>query len=92
MFYLVPGPCSLALRRPWEVEDGEDQEARISSQRNCSFTEHGNVGCLIMDAYLFESSAIPARALYHAMKAANKPKKPPALMTGSFGLPPVFRR
>ncbi len=26
---------------------------------------------------------MPARALYHAIKAANNPKKPPALMTGS---------
>lgn len=37
------------------------------------------------DAYLFESSAIPANALYQAAKAASSPKKPPALITGGFG-------
>ncbi len=37
--------------------------------------------------YLFESSAIPARALYQARKAANSAKKPPALIMEAFGMP-----
>ena len=41
---------------------------------------------------LFPRSAIPARALYQAMKAARRPKKPPALMTGGLGLPALFVR
>ena len=42
-------------------------------------------------AYLFESSAIPARALYQAKNAASRAKKPPALMIGVFGAPMASR-
>ena len=40
---------------------------------------------------LFESSAIPANALYQARKAARIAKKPPALMMGGFGMPMASR-
>ena len=43
------------------------------------------------ETYLFESSAIPAKALYHAKNAASSAKKPPALMTGGFGAPAASR-
>ena len=42
-------------------------------------------------AYLFESSAIPANALYQAKNAASRAKKPPALMIGVFGFPAASR-
>lgn len=42
-------------------------------------------------AYLFESSAIPAKALYQARNAASNAKKPPALMIGGFGAPMASR-
>jgi len=36
---------------------------------------------------LFESSAIPASAIYHAKKAANNPNMPPAFWHATFGTP-----
>lgn len=42
-------------------------------------------------ANLFESSAIPAKALYQAKNAASSAKKPPALMIGGFGAPMASR-
>ena len=36
---------------------------------------------------LFEESQIPAQALYQARNAASNPKKPPALLTGTFRSP-----
>ena len=36
--------------------------------------------------HLLESSAIPAKALYHARNAASNAKKPPALRMGGFGM------
>jgi len=38
-------------------------------------------------AYLFESSKIPASALYQAKKAASSAKKPPAFSIGALTLP-----
>lgn len=40
-----------------------------------------------MGIYLFESSRIPAAALYQAKNAAINAKNPPALITGGFGDP-----
>ena len=40
---------------------------------------------------LFPSSAIPAKALYQAINAANSPKNPPALMIGGLGAPAASR-
>ena len=40
-----------------------------------------------MTKKLLESSRIPARALYHAKKAANRPNTPPALMQPDWGVP-----
>ena len=37
-------------------------------------------------------SAIPARALYQAVKAANSPKYPPALIIGTFGVPALLKK
>lgn len=37
--------------------------------------------------YLFPVSAIPAKALYHAKKAAKMPKTPPAFIAPSLGAP-----
>ena len=34
---------------------------------------------------------MPASALYHAANAAKSPKKPPAMITGSLGLPGSLR-
>lgn len=41
--------------------------------------------------HLFESSAIPAKALYQAANAASSPKKPPALWTGTLTSPAASR-
>ncbi len=38
------------------------------------------------NADLFESSAIPAKALYQAKNAASRAKNPPALMMGALGM------
>ena len=40
---------------------------------------------------LFESSAIPAKALYQAKNAASSAKKPPAFMMGGLGRPAELR-
>jgi len=37
-------------------------------------------------------SAIPARALYQAAKAANSPKYPPALIISMFGIPVLLKK
>jgi len=42
--------------------------------------------------HLFELSAIPARALYHAANAAKRPKAPPATMQPCCGCTPSFCR
>lgn len=41
--------------------------------------------------YLLESSAIPAKALYQAIKAATRAKKPPAFRMGGLGAPSALR-
>lgn len=41
---------------------------------------------------LFEVSAIPARALYQAAKAARMPKAPPARVQPGLGAPLTGRR
>ncbi len=41
------------------------------------------------DTYLFESSAIPATAIYHAKNADNRPNSPPAFCKPAIGTPPV---
>jgi hypothetical protein len=40
------------------------------------------------DTYLLDASAIPAKALYQAKKAARRPHQPPALMQLTIGEPP----
>lgn len=67
------------------MSDGDNEEARLRSQWS-SILERG-----LCKGYLLEVSRIPAKALYHAKKAAKRPKKPPALMTGVFGMPAALR-
>ena len=45
-----------------------------------------------MTKKLLLESAIPAKALYQAAKAARIPKAPPALMHAVFGAPEEFSR
>ena len=45
----------------------------------------------MVETYELDESAIPAKALYQAMKAAKIPKYPPALMIGGFGAPAASR-
>ncbi len=86
----------LALLGPREVGDGDDEEAveEIQSafvQLHVRTQEFGldNAACHLRcnnvnhgtgATYLFEVSAIPARALYQAKKAAARAKAPPAVM------------
>ena len=101
----------LALLRPREVRDGNDEEAVKEKQHEsakrpqmvkrlcevrtklgldphaacrllCDGMNHGSEA-----TYLFDVSAIPARALYHARKAAKIPKPPPHLMSSGSGAP-----
>jgi hypothetical protein len=52
------------LVRPREVEDGDGDEAeRVNAK-------HGTLGI----TYLLDVSAIPAKALYQAKKAARRPQ------------------
>ena len=68
--------------RPREMCYWDDEEAATSYQHMCP-THSSCTG----RTYLFESSSIPASALYHAKKAANSAKKPPAFSMGAFTLP-----
>jgi hypothetical protein len=45
----------------------------------------------VSNTYLLEESAIPAQALYQAQKAARRPKKPAAWITGFLGAPLEWR-
>jgi hypothetical protein len=81
-----------ALDRPWEMCDGDDEEGvavkRVVSL--CLFEFGDERRKKRRKTYL--SSAIPARALYHAMKAANNPKYPPALIVFGWGTPASLAR
>lgn len=61
-----------ALVGPREVCDGNDEEAIVTQLVHISYNNVRGA------TYLFELSAIPASALYHAAKAANNPNAPPA--------------
>lgn len=75
-----------ALDRPRKMGDGDHEEAlRLGNQPVLADVSTMEI------PHLFESSAMPAKALYHAMKAARRPKKPPALMMGGFGAPALLR-
>lgn len=72
------------------MRDGDDEEA-VTSHVSRGATDAKMMIANGRMTYLLLSSAIPARALYHAVKAASRPKKPPALMIGGFGLPAWVR-
>lgn len=63
-----------ALLRPGEMSNGNNEEAT---------TLLVNAWFVLEITNLLELSAIPARALYHARKAAMRPKAPPAMMQPS---------
>ena len=67
--------------------DWDDEETGVQSQLA--------VRCLVLlyarKTCLFESSAIPAKALYQAKNAASSAKKPPAFMMGGLGIPAASR-
>jgi hypothetical protein len=75
-----------ALVRPREMCDGNDKEAvvHISTHPSNQGSRDGT--------YLFELSAIPASALYHAANAAMSPKAPPATIHPPCGFAPSFWR
>jgi hypothetical protein len=52
------------LVRPREVDDGDGDEAKLVSAK------HDTLGI----TYLLDASAIPAKALYQAKKAARRPQ------------------
>ena len=69
---------------PGEVRNGDDEEAVNTGKiSTCYWNEKHQERW----AHLLESSRIPAKALYHAVNAASRPKNPPALMIGGFGTP-----
>jgi len=76
---LLPGLASLLT--PWEVPDRDGEEARKFFSNN-----HLKIS---RDAYLFESSAIPATPMYHAKNAERSPNRPPAFCKPAIGTPPV---
>jgi hypothetical protein len=59
------------LLRPWEMGDWDDEEG-VTVKR----LTDGSLNQRVENPY--DESAIPARALYQAKNAANKPKYPPA--------------
>ncbi len=73
---------------PGEVGDGDDEETVVKKQS--VIAKNGGKAQKI-STHLFESSRIPASALYHAVNAANSPKNPPALIIGGFGTPAALR-
>lgn len=88
-------PHFLPLDRPWEVCDGDDEEAVMHRISAGLLVYHPYMKSIDKEerwvTHLFESSAIPANALYHARNAASSPKKPPALMIGTVGFPFALR-
>lgn len=80
-------PPLLAGVGPREVGDRNDEEAGLRCQLPFDRSDCMN----ICRTYLLDVSRIPAKALYHAKKAAKRPKKPPALMTGGLGFPTAPR-
>ena len=67
--------------------DWDDEETGVQGQLVLT--------CLVLlderRTCLFESSAIPAKALYQAKNAASSAKKPPAFMMGGLGRPAASR-
>lgn len=59
-----------ALLRPGEVGNGDDEEAVVHVSKMTRRSRDLNLEM----THLLELSAIPARALYQARKAANRPK------------------
>ena len=70
----------------------EKQGGEVHANSSESLLRRRGKTAVLDRTYLFESSAIPASALYHAKNAARKPKNPPALITGVLALPSVLKR
>jgi hypothetical protein len=79
------------LDGPREVEDGDDEEGVAAERVLVGFVANSEEG-RGESIGTYESSAIPAKALYQAAKEARRPKTPPALMTLALGVPSVAWR
>ena len=71
---------------PGEVRDGDDEEAVGAQVSHRTYRRKKKKKPETKGrTHLLDVSKIPAMALYHARKAAMRPKKPPVLMMGGFG-------